>query len=102
MRRLARIRAGGVGAVLLDEFHERHLARRSRPGAGAAAAADPRPELRIAAMSATLEADPVAAYLADCPILRAEGRRFEVTVEHAARPRDRPLENEVARRCASF
>jgi ATP-dependent RNA helicase HrpB len=85
----------GVGAVLLDEFHERHLhgdlglalARRLQRT---------RPQLRIAAMSATLEADPVAAYLGGCPILRAEGRRFEVTVEHAARVSEKPLESDVA------
>ena len=37
----------GVGAVVLDEFHERHLAR--RPGAGAAAAAAARPRGRTCA-----------------------------------------------------
>jgi ATP-dependent helicase HrpB len=49
-------------------------------------------------MSATLEADPVARFLGDCPTLRAEGRRFEVAIEHAARPAapDRPLEKDVA------
>jgi ATP-dependent helicase HrpB len=86
----------GVGAVLLDEFHERHLHGDLGLALARRLQRTKRPELRIAAMSATLEADPVAAYLADCPILRAEGRRFEVTVEHAARPSDRPLENEVS------
>jgi ATP-dependent helicase HrpB len=63
----------GVDAVVLDEFHERHLEsdlalallkrlQRSRP------------ELRILVMSATLDAGPIAAYLGACPILRSEGR----------------------------
>lgn len=71
----------GVGAVVLDEFHERHLhadlalalLRRIRE--------DRRPVLRLAVMSATLDADPVAAWL-DAPIVRAEGRRYEVSVEY--------------------
>ncbi|HEX3559114.1 MAG TPA: ATP-dependent helicase HrpB [Pyrinomonadaceae bacterium] len=85
----------GVGCVVLDEFHERHLQadlalallRRLRRGA--------RPDLKIVAMSATLDAAPVAHYLDDCPVLRSEGRRFEVRVEHLARHEERPLELQV-------
>jgi ATP-dependent helicase HrpB len=86
----------GVGAVLLDEFHERHLhgdyalamLRRLQLG--------PRPDLRLAVMSATLDAEPVARFLGDCPRVRAEGRRFEVAIEHLAAPDDRPLDRQVA------
>src|SRR5580692_1799826 len=85
----------GVSAVVLDEFHERHLQgdvalalverlRRSR-----------RPELRVVVMSATLDAGPIAAHLG-APVLRAEGRRFDVTIEHLAQPDDRPLGSQVA------
>lgn len=70
-----------VGTVVLDEFHERHL-----EGDLALAllkrAQRVRPDLRIVVMSATLEADPVAAYLDHCPILRSEGRLFELVVTH--------------------
>jgi ATP-dependent helicase HrpB len=71
----------GVAAVVLDEFHERHLEsdlaltllkRLQRT----------RPEMRIVVMSATLEADPVAQYLGNCPILRSEGTRFELSIRH--------------------
>jgi ATP-dependent helicase HrpB len=84
----------GVGAVLLDEFHERHLQ-------GDVALAllrrlqRQRPTLQLLVMSATLEAEPVAAFLG-CPSLRAEGRRFDVTIEYAGRPGERPLESDVA------
>lgn len=94
----------GVAAVLLDEFHERHLAgdvalallRRLQRGA--------RPDLRLVVMSATLEAAPIAAFLGDgggedgaaAPILRAEGRMFEVAIEHLPRADDRPLESQIA------
>lgn len=85
----------GVGAVLLDEFHERHLQ-------GDVALAllrrlqERRRGLRLVVMSATLDADPIARFLG-CPALRAEGRRFDVTIEYA-RPgsSERPLESDVA------
>ncbi|HEY2747117.1 MAG TPA: DEAD/DEAH box helicase, partial [Polyangia bacterium] len=87
----------GVGAVLLDEFHERHLQ-------GDVALAllrrlqERRKELRLVVMSATLDAAPITGFLG-CPSLRAEGRRFDVTIEYA-RPAtvaaDRPLESDVA------
>jgi len=89
----------GVGAVVLDEIHERHL-----PGDLALALLrrlqrTTRPDLLLLAMSATLDAGPVARFLG-APCLRAEGRRFEVEVEHlspeeAARPER--LEELVAR-----
>jgi ATP-dependent helicase HrpB len=86
----------GVAVVLLDEFHERHLdgdlalalLRRLQLGA--------RPDLRVAAMSATLDAAPIAAFLGDAPRLRSEGRLFDIAVEHLERSDDRPLESQVA------
>lgn len=85
----------GVGAVILDEFHERHLAtdlllvlldRLSRSA---------RPDLRILVMSATLDAEPVARYLGDCPRVRSEGRLFPVSIEFLPKPDDRPLEKQI-------
>ena len=96
-RRLLRDRElRGVSVVLLDEFHERHLdgdvalalLRRLQLG--------PRPDLRLAVMSATLDAAPVAAFLGDAPRVRSEGRLFEVALEHLAQSDDRPLESQVA------
>ncbi len=96
-RRLLRDRElRGVSVVLLDEFHERHLdgdvalalLRRLQLG--------PRPDLRLAVMSATLDAGPVAAFLGEAPRVRSEGRLFEVAVEHLAQSDDRPLESQVA------
>ena len=94
-RLLADPRLEGVGCVFLDEFHERHLQtdlalallRRLQGGA--------RPDLLVVAMSATLDAAPVAHYLGDCTVLRSEGRRFEVKVEHLTRHDERPLELQV-------
>ncbi len=99
-RLLAHPTLPGVGVVVLDEIHERHLQgdlalallRRLQRGA--------RPDLRLVAMSATLDAGPVARFLGAAS-LRSEGRRFDVAVEHlspedAARTGPR-LEDLVAR-----
>src|SRR5450432_403703 len=84
-----------VGAVILDEFHERHLAtdlllvlldRLSR---------DARPDLKLVVMSATLDAEPVARFLGDCPRIRSEGRMFPVSIEFLPKPDDRPLEKQI-------
>jgi ATP-dependent helicase HrpB len=71
----------GVDAVVLDEFHERHLEtdlalvllRRLQAR---------RPDLRIVVMSATLDAGPVARFLGHCPVLRSAGRLFELSMEY--------------------
>src|ERR1700722_3398702 len=85
----------GVSVVVLDEFHERHLQgdvalalverlRRTR-----------RPDLRVIAMSATLATAPLAAHLG-APVLRSEGKLFDVAIEHLPSPDDRPLASQVA------
>lgn len=73
----------GVGAVVLDEFHERSidadlalgLVRQLQEGA--------RPDLRLLVMSATLDAQDVATRL-ECPALVTEGRAFAVNVDYCA------------------
>jgi ATP-dependent helicase HrpB len=94
-RLVADPRLRGVGAVLLDEIHERHLQgdvalallRRLRLGE--------RRDLRLAAMSATLDAGPIATFLG-ASVIRSEGKRFDVTIEHLPSPDDRKLELQVA------
>lgn len=84
----------GVGAVVIDEFHERHLdgdltlALLHRLRAT-------RPELALLVMSATLDAEPVAAFL-DAPVVRSEGRMFPLTIEYQDAPDDRHLGKQVA------
>ncbi len=86
---------GGVSVVVLDEFHERHLAadvalallRRLQRG--------PRPDLKLCVMSATLDAEPIATYLDGCPRIRSEGRRFDVRIDHLPDTDERPLAIQV-------
>jgi ATP-dependent helicase HrpB len=85
----------GVAAVVLDEFHERHIA--TDLGLGLLLRLQQRrPDFRICVMSATLDAGPIAGYLGDCPQVRSEGRLFDVAIEHLAAPDDRPVADQVA------
>ena len=95
-RLLSEPRIARAGAVVLDEFHERHLQSDLALALLRRLQQTTRPGLRIVAMSATLEAGPVARFLGDCPVLRSEGRRYEVGIEHLARPDERPLAAQVA------
>ena len=85
----------GVQAVLLDEFHERHLQGDVAIALLRRMQRTTRPELRIVAMSATLEAGPVAEFLG-CKVIRSEGKRFDVSIEHLPQADDRKLDLQVA------
>ncbi|MDX6462279.1 MAG: ATP-dependent helicase HrpB [Acidobacteriaceae bacterium] len=71
----------GVGAVVLDEFHERHL-ESDLALALLKRLQQTLTDLRIILMSATLDTGHVAEYLGGCPVLRSEGRLFEVSIRH--------------------
>ena len=72
-----------IGAILFDEFHERHL----HGDLGAALALDVqaslRPDLRLLIMSATLDGERIARWF-DAPRLSSAGRSFPVSVEYPA------------------
>ena len=83
----------GVAAVVLDEFHERHL-ESDFALALLKRLQGRRRDLRIVVMSATLEVAPVAQYLGGCAVLRSEGRRFALSLQHLPYS-PRPLEAQV-------
>ncbi|MDX1963136.1 MAG: ATP-dependent helicase C-terminal domain-containing protein [Pirellulales bacterium] len=72
----------GVGAVLLDEFHERSLNIDLALALCRRVQAEYRPDLRIVVMSATLDVAPVAAFLPNCAIRQSAGRTFPVEIHH--------------------
>jgi ATP-dependent helicase HrpB len=74
-------RLPGVGVVVLDELHERHLQGDLALALLRRLQRTSRPDLKLVAMSATLDAGPVARYLGARSI-RSEGRRFDVAVEY--------------------
>ena len=84
----------GTSVVLLDEFHERNIHGDLALALLRRIQRERRPELRIVAMSATLDTEPVAQYLG-CRSLRSEGKRFDVAIEHLDRADDRPLPLQV-------
>src|SRR5579863_9017825 len=88
-------RLADVGVVVLDEFHERHLETDLALALLRRLQSTTRPDLRLVVMSATLEATPVARYLGGCPVLRSEGRLFDLAVAYTPYSAA-PLEQQVA------
>lgn len=76
----------GIGALIFDEFHERSL----NADLGLALALEVRAALRgdliLLAMSATLDAAPVAVLMGDAPVITSAGRAFAVETRWLARP----------------
>ncbi|WP_371226300.1 ATP-dependent helicase HrpB [Roseovarius sp. 2305UL8-3] len=75
----------GIGAVIFDEFHERSLNADLGLALCLEIAGALREDLILLAMSATLDAEPVAA-LMNAPILTSEGRAFPVETRWLPRP----------------
>ena len=86
----------GIGAVVLDEFHERTIEMDLVLGLLVRIRQTLRPDLRIVVMSATLAAAPVAKLLGEAPIIHAEGRRFPVSIRYQRRGEQRDLPELVA------
>jgi ATP-dependent helicase HrpB len=70
-----------VGAVVLDEFHERSLAADLSLGLVRRLQESTRPDLRLLLMSATLDAESLADWLA-CPALTTQGRAYPVDIRY--------------------
>ncbi|MCC7193815.1 MAG: ATP-dependent helicase HrpB [Phycisphaeraceae bacterium] len=68
----------GIGAVVLDEFHERNLAADLSLGLLKQLQERTRPELRLLVMSATLDIAMLRSYLA-CAVVETGGKLFPVT-----------------------
>ena len=99
-RMLDDVELADVGAVVLDEFHERTIEMDLVLGMLVQIRQSLRPDLRIVVMSATLAAEPVAKLLGDCRVIHAEGRPFPVQVRYQRRGEQQPLEDLVAKHAA--
>ena len=96
-----------VGAVILDEFHERNLNSDLALALLREVRREVRPDLILVVMSATLDAEPVARFLDDCPIVRSRrAMHHAVSLEYrpgqpAGERRDAgPADRRAARRSA--
>jgi ATP-dependent helicase HrpB len=86
----------GIGALLLDEFHERHLSADLGLALALDVQAQLREDLRIVVMSATLDGERLARLL-DAPRLSSEGRSFPVQVAHVPARREESMEAQARR-----
>ncbi len=89
-------RPDGVGAIVFDEFHERHLAADLGLALALDVQAALRPDLRIVLMSATLDGERLAQFL-DAPRLSSAGRSYPVEVGHFPARREEKIEHQVRR-----
>ncbi len=85
-----------IGAVVFDEFHERNLLSDVAMALVKHLQQTQRPDLAMVVMSATLDAEPVAAYLDQCPILISEGQSYPVEVGYLSMPDQRPITVQAA------
>jgi len=87
---------GSVGALLFDEFHERHLAGDLGLALALDVQAGLRPDLRIVVMSATLDGARLAEFL-DAPRLSSAGRSHPVEIAHFVARREEAMEHQLRR-----
>ncbi len=73
----------GVGAVLFDEFHERHLTSDLSLACALQSVSLARPDLKIVVMSATLDIDTLENFLQPCARIEASGRMYPVEISYA-------------------
>ena len=85
-----------VGALLFDEFHERHLSGDLGLALALDVQAGLREDLRIVVMSATLDGERLAQFL-DAPRLSSAGRSFAVDVAHFPARREESMEAQARR-----
>jgi len=84
--------------VIFDEFHERSLQADLGLALCLDAQATLREDLRLLAMSATLDGTAVARLMHDAPVVRSEGRSYAVETRYVGRSRPPArIESDVAR-----
>ena len=86
----------GISAVLFDEVHERSLDSDFGLALALDAQAGLRPDLRLLAMSATLDGARFSGLMGDAPILESEGRMYPLTLRHLGRASEARIEDSVA------
>ncbi len=86
----------GVSAVLFDEVHERSLDGDFGLALALDVQAGFRPDLRLVAMSATLDGARFAAVMDDAPVIESEGRSYPLTLRHIGRAAEARMEDGMA------
>ena len=86
----------GVSAVLFDEVHERSLDSDFGLALTLDAQAALRPDLRLVAMSATLDGARFSALMGGAPVIESEGRSYPIELRHIGRSPEKRIEDEIA------
>ncbi|WP_448662361.1 ATP-dependent helicase HrpB [Sphingomonas sp. CJ20] len=86
----------GVSAVLFDEVHERSLDSDFGLALALDAQAALRPDLRLVAMSATLDGTRFSGLMGDAPVVESEGRSYPLALRHIGRAAEARIEDSVA------
>ncbi|KPF76207.1 ATP-dependent helicase [Blastomonas sp. AAP25] len=86
----------GVSAVLFDEVHERSLDSDFGLALALEAQGAFRSDLRLLAMSATLDGARFSALMGDAPVLNSEGRSHPLALRHLGRRGEQRLEDAMA------
>ncbi|MBO9622172.1 MAG: ATP-dependent helicase HrpB [Sphingomonas sp.] len=86
----------GVSAVLFDEVHERSLDSDFGLALALDAQAALRPDLRLVAMSATLDGVRFSALMGDSPVVESEGRSHPLELRYLGRAAEARIEDSVA------
>ena len=86
----------GIGAIIFDEFHERSLNADLGLALALECRAALRDDLMLIAMSATLDAAPVADLMGGAPVVTSEGVSFPVETRWLERPAKGRWDDEMA------
>ncbi|ATY33412.1 ATP-dependent helicase HrpB [Sphingomonas psychrotolerans] len=86
----------GISAVLFDEVHERSLDSDFGLALALDAQAALRPDLRLVAMSATLDGSRFSGLMGDALVVESEGRSWPLTLRHLGRAAEARIEDSVA------
>ncbi len=88
--------AEGIGAVVVDEFHERSIHADLALAMARHVRREVRPDLALVVMSATMEPAPVARYLGGVPVIDSAGRSFPVEVDYLRTADSRAIPDRIA------
>ena len=89
----------GVSAVLFDEVHERSLDSDFGLALALDAQSALRPDLRLLAMSATLDGARFSSLMDGAPVIESHGRSHPLDLIHLGRNPERRIEEEMAAAC---
>jgi len=90
-------RLEGVSAIILDEFHERHIHSDVALALVLKLQSTGRPDLRLVVMSATIDTELLARHLAPAQVFDLPGRTYPVAIQYLPSPTQMPLEDQVVR-----